>query len=1133
MNEYFSVLAGHYNKCITTPLSEEQISALCKYLESGDICDAESLPRIDKKSSDKKPVDHITRDEKKKKELPVLCRYLYLVYNKGGEEIFNHLIKRGLWFDHYGYRLDSFWNPGTPLTPIQKIDYILYAMDEDLEENIGKAKKIRTAHPVEFDEICNQGTPQARRRAAAFLYMEDPEKYGPVLDKLIEIYDAEPDREGVEALYNTCATCQFKHQKTNEKYAEYFRKNPGAVVNQMEYDKEAYKGFLDDKFRKNYDTVHSTAAQLNYSTNMAKFLGVEDQYLLKGIYEECNHYHMKDVITHFKQYPVELILGVYKEIMSKRLSAYLVSQAFVHFYSILEAMDADKTPLFTIAEKKFDTFTEEYIKYAFDLEDEDSDYADIADEVKAYFNGDRALLKKFSSREHLEKMYGLSGATEIFEFLGLMAGYTSVADKVRPIAQLAAFTGQVYNMARFLQGAIREYNWDGETLNNYFMEAYTNGFVGEWGMLVFYDEVLLSDMERRPKENQILTQAISDMFVPYARNFIKAHEDTVVEFYKTGSNFGFIRAHYTENPDANPQPLVDFLEMKNKELRAKALKYLPSYPSARPAVEALLNSKRKDIREFAEKALAGFENINAISLDGSKTSAPAAGNFDIAAYVKKSMPKNWQKTLEFTDPKNWQPIRKPDSEELVEQDYVICYVATYAANKDMQKMLYPEKMRPYFNEADMKTLSLQLFDEWNEAGADNKTKGIMTILGIHGDVEGIQKLKDIISHFILWSRSAIAGDAVKAMAVSNSRIALVTVDNMARTHRNKLVKRIAGETMTAAAESLGMTVEELSDKIVPNLGFDERGELTLDTGVRKFTVKLKANLTVELINQEGKILKSFPASNAQEDLTYTYAEAKSDFATLKKELKSLVAMQALRLQQSLAKGKKWTKESFEELFIQNPIMQVFATALIFGVYKEGKPEITFRYSGDGSYADINDNTFTLDNDAEIRLVHPVEMKPEDIKQWKQQLDDYELTQPFPQLNRPVFDAASVTSRTYDAFSGVYVNDYFGKRMHRMGWDRDPSGDAGSYYCIYYIGSEYAACADFNSGSICIGYDDIDNVEVGPVYFAKTENVTVNYRNSIHDGDIIPPAEIPAPFFSEVIYMMTQGVESSKLKDQED
>lgn len=1136
-NSFFEILAQHYNSCLSEPLTKEQTEALNTYLDTGDKSLMEKLPEIDKRSTNDDPVDFI---KKQKKETLVMARYLYLIYGKNGQESFNYLLKRAFWFDHYGITASMFWNPDSPLDVIHRIDFALYDLDDQIHgHEIIQCKKTTEgfleANPATFDELIAKGSMEAKRRALAFLYLKDTGKYGPMLDRFADEYSADVDRRGIEGLFNACALCEFKHTKLNEKFVEYFKKSPATVIDLLEFNKDFYPEFMDEKFNKDYDTRKSAPAVMNYAENMTKFLGVEDFYLLKGIYEECSHYYMKDVITWFRKYPVELVLEVFKNLTEgEEMHAYRYASVFVDFWNILDAMGTDKIPIFKIIESRFDEFVSAYMEYMLDMDSDNSDFSDYFEEAKAYFiDGDRKLLKKFASKEHFLTFNTISTYNNIHEFAGLLAGYAPLASKARLIAQFVGFTGQAYNLAHIVKGAIKAYNWNAETLNNYFVEAFENDFVDAWGIIVFYDEILLPDTERRPKEVQYITQAMSDMFVPYARNFINQHEETVLEYYDFIGpvyDFGLLYAHYTDNPGANPAPLIEFLKHKNKTLRTKALKYLPSYPAARPEVEELLNAKRKDIREFAEKALAGFENINAVSLDG-KGAAVATGDFDIAGYVKKNMPKNWQKTIGFTAPEHWPKVRKAATEDPAELDYVICYICTYAANKDMQKMLYPEKMRPYFNENDLKELSLQLFDEWIKSGADNKTKGFMTLVGIHGGVEGIQKLKDIIPEFINLSRSAIAGDAVKAMAVSNSTISLVAVDNMARTHRNKLVKHIANETMAAAADSLGLTVEELADKIVPNLGFDERGEMTLDTGGRKFTVRLKTNLSIELTNEEGKALKAFPASTSKDD-ELLYSEAKSDFSTLKKELKNLVSMQSLRLQQSLAKGKKWTKESYEELFVHNPVMQLFAMTLIFGTYKDGKPDKTFRYSGDGSYTDIDDSDFALAADADIRLVHPGEMVVADRQKWDEQLTDYELSQPFLQLARPVYDNAAVKTRTYDAFAGTYVTDYFGTKMYKAGWERDPSGDAGSYYCMYYIGTDYSACIDFDEGGICIGYTDGDSVSLGPVYFCKTEHAGVNYRNSIHDSDIIPPAEVPLPFFSEVIYMLEQGAKACAVKDDE-
>lgn len=1129
-------LVKHYNKCIHTELTDSQMIALDKFIATGNLADAAEIPPVEKIPHENDPVYRVKYSDEYKKEGPALARYIGLLYAKGGQEECLYLMSQR----NYKSGMDI---PGFGV--VQKIEAFLHKLYEQIHyEDIERYKKLLNelfeSNPAEFNEVVTNCYFLSRFRASAFLYLKNPARYGGILDGLVNIYNEVANRNGVELLLNSCALCEYKHQKLNEKLAEYFRKSPSVVVDLLEFNQDFYPAFRDEKYNKDYDSRNSTAAQINYVMNMAKHIGVEDVFLLTGVYLDCRSYYMKDVITFFKNYPAELIIDIYQKQMEKEEHVYSIARLFVDFYNICLAMNVDKAPLFKAIESKFDAYLEAYMIYKFDMEDEEpSNYTPYYDDLRAYFVGrDRSRLKKFASREHFSLFRDVSRTYEISEFTGLLAGYAPVADSVRLIAQFEALTGQMRSTAHFQKGAMAEYHWDGEALNNYFLEAYESGFVGEWGMVTFYDEMLLSDVEHK-SEKIYLTQAMSDMFVSGARAFLKDHEDVAFEYsYATclGYNIGFLRALYTENPGANPELLVNLLKEKNKALRTKALKYLPSYPSARPAVEELLNSKRKDIREYAEKALAGFENLNATSLDGSSNATAGDRNFDIAAYVKKSTPKNWQKAFvaswqsnqSLADPTTWPLVHKVGTTEPAELDYVVCYVTTYALDKDMKKMLYPEKMRSYFEESDLKALAFYLFDKWFEVGAENKSKGILTLVGIHGDVEGIKKLKDVVTWFALNSRSALAGDAVKAMAVSNSRIALVSIDNMGRTHRNKLVKRIASETMALIAESLGVTVEELADKIVPNLGLDERGEMILETGSRKLFVKLKANLTIELKNEEGKVLKSFPNRVAGD--SEAYEDAKSDFTTLKKELKSLVAMQNLRLQQSLAKGRKWNKEGFEELFIQNPIMQQFATSLVFGIYTDGKLTATFRYSGDGTYADSNDDAFTLPDDADIRLVHPVELSDEDKKQWKEQFDDYELVQPFLQLSRPVFNNTDITTKTYDAFIGSTVTDYFGTKMYKMGWDRDPSGDAGSYYCMYYVGSEYAVCLDFADGAICIGFSDGDSVGLGSLYFCKTENVRVDYRANVHDNDVVPVAKIPAPFFSEVIYMLQQGVEACKEKD---
>ncbi|TGU73659.1 DUF4132 domain-containing protein, partial [Mesorhizobium sp. M00.F.Ca.ET.186.01.1.1] len=126
------------------------------------------------------------------------------------------------------------------------------------------------------------------------------------------------------------------------------------------------------------------------------------------------------------------------------------------------------------------------------------------------------------------------------------------------------------------------------------------------------------------------------------------------------------------------------------------------------------------------------------------------------------------------------------------------------------------------------------------------------------------------------------------------------------------------------------------------------------------------------------------------------------FAQLKKDLKSMVKLQALRLEESLSKSRYWTTEAWNRLFVENVLMQKFAIGLIWGVYEDGSLAATFRYMDDGTFNTVDEDEYELPEQAQIGLVHPLELDEETLAGWRTQLEDYEISQPFDQLNRELF-----------------------------------------------------------------------------------------------------------------------------------
>ena len=86
------------------------------------------------------------------------------------------------------------------------------------------------------------------------------------------------------------------------------------------------------------------------------------------------------------------------------------------------------------------------------------------------------------------------------------------------------------------------------------------------------------------------------------------------------------------------------------------------------------------------------------------------------------------------------------------------------------------------------------------------------------------KLVRAISEWPQHARGAIACDAVTALALSPDPAALLAVDAISRKFKFRQVKAAAGAALEHAAQELGITLEELADRIVPDTGLFCRRE---------------------------------------------------------------------------------------------------------------------------------------------------------------------------------------------------------------------------------------------------------------------------------------------------------------------
>lgn len=475
--------------------------------------------------------------------------------------------------------------------------------------------------------------------------------------------------------------------------------------------------------------------------------------------------------------------------------------------------------------------------------------------------------------------------------------------------------------------------------------------------------------------------------------------------------------------------------------------------------------------------------------------------------------------------------KKPVEEEYL-QAVLLCYSSADGCGVSKKAEFLAEDL----NAAEFSVYVNELFDKWMEAGAEAKKRWVLYAAAIHGGGAIIEKLFRQIKEWPQQARGAIACEAVKALSLNPLPQALLYVDGIAGKFKFKQVRAAANEALTFAAEQLGITREELADRIVPDLGFDERMERIFDYGGRKFIVTITTALEIEVFEgvcgedtpqnlTRGKKLKNLPAPGKKDDVAKA-ASSYEEFKIMKKQIKTIIASQKQRLEMALSTAREWDVDAWKQLFVKNPIMHQFAIGLIWGMYQDGRLTKSFRYMEDGSFNTEDEDEFEFPKQGRIGLVHPIELTEKSREMWKEQLADYEIVQPFEQLNRPIYPMTKEEEDKQELtrFKDKTVNDLtLFSRLTGLGWYRGSVKDAGGFDTYYREDAQIGLGAELHFSGSFVGYAENEEVTIYDMRFYKAG--TIARGSYVYDEADAEKAlflrDIPARYFSEIVWQMVK------------
>ncbi|MEV4132970.1 DUF4132 domain-containing protein [Dactylosporangium sp. NPDC049742] len=399
-----------------------------------------------------------------------------------------------------------------------------------------------------------------------------------------------------------------------------------------------------------------------------------------------------------------------------------------------------------------------------------------------------------------------------------------------------------------------------------------------------------------------------------------------------------------------------------------------------------------------------------------------------------------------------------------------------------------------------------VFTQWQSVGAPPKEPWPLLALQWLGDDDTVRRLSPVIRAWPGEGGHAKAVTGLDVLAGIGSDLALAHLSGIAQKAKFKGLKERAAEKVAEVAASLGLTEEQLADRLVPDLGLDASGSLLLDYGPRQFVVGFDEQLKPYVTADGGAPRKDLPKPGARDDQELAPA-AYQRYTGLKKDVRTIAADQIRRLEAAMVSQRSWTAASFQDHVVAHPLLRHIARRLVWtatlppaepsagatavgaadggmttlGVADGGVTAFrvagdgvtAFRVAEDGTFADAADDSYTLPPTAAVALAHPV-LLGADLPAWVSLFADYEILQPFAQLGRTVhtLTASERASTSLARFTDLKVPTKTLLGLERRGWQRGEPQDAGVQCWIWRPApNNRAIVIDLDPG-IPIGAHDI-------------------------------------------------------------
>ena len=379
-------------------------------------------------------------------------------------------------------------------------------------------------------------------------------------------------------------------------------------------------------------------------------------------------------------------------------------------------------------------------------------------------------------------------------------------------------------------------------------------------------------------------------------------------------------------------------------------------------------------------------------------------------------------------------------------------------------------------------------------------------------------------------------NALEAIGIGDSDDALRALDQILLKYRTKYpdIRDKAEKLFGLNAKLRGVSRDELLDLIIPDFGFEGRYKI-FTFGENEYKACIETDFTLRFLNGSGKTLKSTPITASLAD--------KTAIRKLKREIANARKQQTRNLEINLINRRKWSKEAWDRVFLDNPLMFPLGRSLLWGFYQEERLLESFVITKDVTLENAEGKTIPLQNKTwdcdfwnflkirkaelyelrkkevrlKIGLVHPLELAPELLAKWKGRLSKEKFERVITQLDRAVYTLAPENQD--NKFCRLFENqDITNFAFDQLGWRRGSVVDAGEVSGYRKVFPELSIEVFVELTGLAAGHYQ---GKLKKFYFVSANSIQTGsyvYDEPYTEEDerLIPLKEIPGVIYSETV-----------------